>query len=394
MRTSTRWTVAGVTAAGVLAATVAVPAIASADPDLPPTTAAELLTDLGSAEQRPFSGTVVHTTDLGLPQLPQGGQSSSADLTNLLTGSTTLRLWSAGPDTGRVAVVGAFAETDLVRRGTDAWVWRSDDKTAVHATLPKDAKDPSAAGSDGVAGAAGTPQQAADQVLKALDPTTAVTLGAETKVAGRSAYELVLEPKAADSLVGEVRMAVDSQTHYPLRVQVFAKGASAPALQTSFTSISYDTPDDSVFSFSPPEGTKVTEAPSVEALAGSMAGGGAVKGDGGPAAGKAPEGKDAPFAAQGAGGNTTVVGQGWDSVAVVRGASGALDQLGGGSGEAAGVGQALEGAFRPVSGAYGSGRVFTSALVSVMALDDGRVLVGAVPPSVLEAAALDPTAAP
>lgn len=394
MRNRTRWAVTGATAAAVVAATVAVPAIASADPDLPPTTAAELLTDLGTAQQRPFSGTVVHTTDLGLPQLPQGGQSSSADLTNLLSGSTTLRLWSAGPDTGRVAVVGAFAETDLVRNGTDAWVWRSDEKSAVHATLPKDAQDPSASGTDALPGAAGTPQQAADQAIKALDPTTAVTLGKATTVAGRDAYQLVMTPKAADSLVGQVVLAVDAQTHYPLRVQVFAKGASDPALETSFTSISYDTPDASVFSFSPPAGTKVTEAPSLDALAGSMAGGDARDGASHDGSGWAAEGHAAPGAPQGPGGDTTVVGQGWDAVAVVRGAGGGLDQLGAGTGEAAGVGQALQGAFRPVSGDYGSGKVFTSALVSVMALDDGRVLVGAVPPSVLEAAALDPTAAP
>ena len=391
MRNRTRWAVTGATAAVVVAATVAVPAIASADPNLPPTTAAELLTDLGTAQQRPFSGTVVHTTDLGLPQLPQGGQSSSADLTNLLSGSTTLRLWSAGPDTGRVAVVGAFAETDLVRRGTDAWVWRSDQKSAVHATLPQDAGDPSAAGTDGVAGAAASPQQAADQVLKAIDPTTAVTLGEQTTVAGRDAYQLVMAPRAADSLVGQVRLAIDAQTHYPLRVQVFARGASDPALETSFTSISYDTPDDSVFSFSPPAGTKVTEAPSVEALAGSMAGKGETTHEGSdePLVGQKYKGPD-----ESADGNTTVVGQGWDAVAVLRGAAGSLDQLGAGSGDAAGVGQALQGAFRPVSGGYGSGRVFTSSLVSVLVLDDGRVLVGAVPPSVLEAAALDPTAAP
>ena len=394
MRNSTRWAVTGATAAAVVAATVAVPAIASADPNLPPTTAAELLTDLGTAQQRPFSGTVVHTTDLGLPQLPQGGQSSSADLTNLLAGSTTLRLWSAGPDTGRVAVVGAFAETDLVRNGTDAWVWRSDQKSAVHATVPKDAQDPSATGTDGLAGAAGTPQQAADQALKAVDPTTAVTLGDATKVAGRDAYQLVMAPKATDSLVGRVVLAIDAQTHYPLRVQVFAKGASGPALETSFTSISYDTPADSVFSFSPPAGTKVTEAPSVDALAGSMAGGGKGEGATGYEGSHAPLKGQTTAGPQGPGGETTVVGQGWDAVAVVRGAAGSLDQLGSGSGDAAGVGQALQGAFRPVSGAYGSGRVFTSSLVSVMALDDGRVLVGAVPPSVLEAAALDPTAAP
>ena len=36
------------------------------------------------------------------------------------------------------------------------------------------------------------------------------------------AYELVLTPRAEESLVGEVRLAVDAETSYPLRAQVFA----------------------------------------------------------------------------------------------------------------------------------------------------------------------------
>jgi hypothetical protein len=46
-----------------------------------------------------------------------------------------------------------------------------------------------------------------------------------------------------------------------------------------------------------------------------------------------------------------------------------------------------------VHGAYGDGRVLQTKLVSVLALDDGRVLIGAVTPSVLEEAAASPEAA-
>jgi hypothetical protein len=41
----------------------------------------------------------------------------------------------------------------------------------------------------------------------------------------------------------------------------------------------------------------------------------------------------------------------------------------------------------PVSGAFGSGQLLRTALVSVLLLDDGRLLVGAVTPATLEQAA-------
>jgi hypothetical protein len=49
---------------------------------------------------------------------------------------------------------------------------------------------------------------------------------------------------------------------------------------------------------------------------------------------------------------------------------------------------------RPVNGAYGSGRLITSSVLSALVLDDGRVLIGAVPEPELERAALDPAAQP
>jgi hypothetical protein len=54
-----------------------------------------------------------------------------------------------------------------------------------------------------------------------------------------------------------------------------------------------------------------------------------------------------------------------------------------------GVLQALLRSSTPVSGAYGSGRLLRTALVSVLMLDDGRVFVGAVTPTLLEQVAAD-----
>jgi hypothetical protein len=377
MRNKTRWTLTAATATAVVGGTLLVPAVANADPELPPTTAEELLTDLAAAEERSFSGTVVQTTDLGLPELPQAS-GTSGELSTLLAGSTTLRLWADGPERGRVAVLGALAETDVVRNGDDLYLWRSDERTALHATLPEEGQED--AGAEAAAGAT-TPGEAAQSALAALDPTTEVTLDGTTTVAGRDAYELVLTPRAQESLVGQVRLAVDAETSYPLRAQVIARGAGEPAFETGFTSISFTAPDEEVFAFEPPPGTTVEEV-DPEAFAGT---GGHQDG--------APEG------AAHDGQQPTVVGEGWASVVVLRDAAGALDPAaaggqGGGDEGGAEIGSAILAGFQPVQGDFGSGRVLSTSLVSVLALDDGRVLMGAVAPEVLERAALDPAATP
>ena len=69
MRTSLRWAVPAAVTASIAASVLVAPQLASADPELPPTTAAELLVKVATAQQQAFSGTVVQNTDLGLPQL-------------------------------------------------------------------------------------------------------------------------------------------------------------------------------------------------------------------------------------------------------------------------------------------------------------------------------------
>lgn len=383
MRTATRFAVPTVLAVTVAGGAVLVPSLASADPDLPPTTAADLLVDISAAQAQPFSGTVVQTTDLGLPELPtSGGQSS--ELTSLIAGSTTVRLWYGGPEHARVAVLGTLAETDIVRDGQDLHVWRSDSNAAQHVTLPPhdDADDESVGSPDDataplVPGGA-SPADAAEAALAAIDPSTAVSLDGTASVAGRDAYELVLEPRDTESLVGEVRLAVDAATSFPLRVEVTARGASEPAFENGFESITFGAPSPEVFAFSPPPGATVTELapgerPAVE---------GALPGPAQPPTGA--------LSSAAPGGAPTVVGEGWTSVLVLRGVDPAA-VMGSVGGE--GIGATLLQAFMPVSGEYGTGRVFSSSLVSVLMLDDGRTFVGSVPTAVLERAALDPAAA-
>jgi hypothetical protein len=80
-----------------------------------------------------------------------------------------------------------------------------------------------------------------------------------------------------------------------------------------------------------------------------------------------------------------VIGKGWTAILEVPGVTPTADAKGQGSAGAQ-LG-ALMNAMTPVQGAYGSGRLLRTRLVSVLLLDDGRMFVGAVAPAALERAA-------
>lgn len=329
---------------------------AVANPGLPPKTAGELLAAVANAPNQPFSGTVVETANLGLPALPDTGGSTSPQA--LLTGSHTLRIWYASPKQVRLALIGDLAETDLIRNGTDAWLWSSRTNTATHTVLP--------------AGAAGSvpspttlpvdPVTAAQRALAAIDPTTVVTVDGTSLVANRPVYELVLAPRDSSSLIGQVRLALDSTTFLPLRVEVFAKGGTSPAFETGFTSLQTAPPDASVFAFTPPPGATVTNQSAPMTQPGASA-------------------PSTPSM------SPTVVGSGWTSVLVLHGATASSLSSN------ATLGTVLK-ATTPVQGAFGSGQLLSTPLLSVLLLSDGRTLIGAVTPSVLEQAATSAPATP
>ncbi len=232
--------------------------MASADAGLPPRTAQELLVDLQDPQATSVSGTVVASADLGLPALPTS-MGASAELTSLVSGSHTLRVWTDGPDRARLAMIGSSEETDVIRNGRDVWVWASDGDTVEHYVLPERDATAKADMADRLPELPSTPQEAATLVLQALDESTAVTTSGAARVAGRAAYELVLTPKQSDTLVSRVVIAMDAEMRIPLRVQVFSTELPGPAYEVGFTSVDFSTPDADLFAFTPPAGATVTE---------------------------------------------------------------------------------------------------------------------------------------
>jgi hypothetical protein len=262
--------VGAVAAAGIV---IAASAAASASvPSLSHRSAAQLLAGVGQAAGKslgPLTATVQQTADLGLPQLPQVGQ--SGDNSNLTAGTHSITIWYRDPRHIRIAEPVQDGESDMRLNGRTLWLWSSKTQTATRLTLPADAtRLPGPAGNGGAPGpspnatsGAGsgslpeTPLAAASQVLKAVGPSTVVGVQSNVFVANRPAYQLALEPRSDRSLVGKVLIAIDASRQIPLRVEVFGRGSAGLAYSIGFTSLAFGTPAASNFSFTPPPGATV-----------------------------------------------------------------------------------------------------------------------------------------
>jgi outer membrane lipoprotein-sorting protein len=349
---------------------------AAAAVGLPQRSPTQLLVDVQSSNLTGVSGTVVEKADLGLPALPDSlGGSGSSQLNSLVSGSHTLRVWYSGPDRTRVALLGARGESDIIRNGNDAWIWSSSSNTATHFAL----NDASAPGSSGATKGAmthalptltdmpTTPQQAAEQALMLLGTNTTVSTESSTQVAGRPAYLLSLTPKDPGSLIAKIRVAIDSASRVPTRVEVFAKGTTDAAFSIGFSQVSFSRPDAERFAFTPPPGAQVSD-----------------------------ETGNARTLFGGAQPQNAVIGSGWSSVLATRlppATAAMLTGTGATAGGDAAVLSTYVGMLHHVDGAWGGGRLLQSGLFSVLITDDGRVLVGAVSGDRLEQAAADPAAA-
>ncbi|MFI1797665.1 outer membrane lipoprotein carrier protein LolA [Streptomyces sp. NPDC020379] len=364
-----------VAVAGLAAATIGlVPALAkSGDPDLPKISAEDLIAKVAKSDVQQMSGSVKVTTDLGLPSLPGGGSLGSlgagaghggkpggadprAKLTELASGSHTLRVAVDGPDKQRVSIVESAAEYSVIRDGDQVWAYDSASNTVHHTTAPHDkAKAGQHAGPEQLKGA--SPQELAKKALAAVDDSTAVSVDGTAKVAGRDAYQLVVKPKAQESTVGAVRIAVDARTGMPLKFTLAPKSGGKAAIDAAFTKVDFAKPGASTFDFTPPKGAKVTED----------------KADG---AKRQRDHKGAPAELSG----LDVVGKSWTSIAQFKMPADAAKGAKGGSlgKNAGGAGALLDTLGTKVSGPFGSGHLFSTRLVNVLMTDDGHVYAGAV----------------
>ena len=368
----------------------------AAAPHLPRRTPAQLLASIARAKlPRAMTATLTESANLGFPALPDIAGSSSSPLSaaSLISGTHTIEVWYAGPRHVRIALPVPFGETDLRVNGSQVWLWNSSGQTATHILPPVAGRYvlPGAAasfskgvkpcrahvklrGSVAPTPTAMTPLRAAKRLLALIGPTTRVTVPGTTVVAGRDAYVLAIAPRSSQSLVGRILIAIDAKTHLPLRVQVFARGRSSPALAIGFTSLSFSRPAASNFAFTPPPGAHVKTV----RLKGG--GPGAMPGDlhNGWSGVPPVAGGQGPLA------GARTFGTGWLTVANVP-----VGQVTASAGHHSrhGLGPLalLLRAARPVHGSWGSGRLLRTSLLSVLLTSKGQLLIGAVSPAVLYA---------
>ena len=385
-RRFTRWIPAIAAPIAIGVGVILVPMQANAAVDLPDLTPEELLEFAASSEVDALSGTLEQRSELGLPDLsglagPMGGDGPDGDegagdgasatdlddLVSLITGTHTARVYLDG-ENARLQVLDPLAERDVYVTEADAWVYDSREQAATHVVFPDDAElealrdlarghaDETRDRLEAELGAPlPTPDEVLDRALDALDETTEVSVGTDGRVAGREVYELRLEPRDADTLVGEIAVSIDGENGVPLAASVTARGATEPAFEVAFTDVSFEAPDASVFAFAPPEGADVTEHVVTVPTPAEL--------EQWKAEAEAGAETDAERMPQ-----PVVHGEGWSTVV----------ELPAGSAPGPGVGDEASGMLDTLAERVDGGRVLQTSLLTVLFTDDGRVLAGAV----------------
>ena len=293
MKISKRWMPALIVPAVIAAGAVAVPLQANAV-DLPDLTPQQVML-LMDGEIAGFSGTIVKTSELGLPPLemssmmdeemiaemeekmPEGfeefipsiiEQNAITQAIELIAGTHKIRVYAS--EVGmRVQVLDPMSQRDFIVNQNEFWAYDARNATALTGTFDMEVSDEDKAEFEAEAQAQldqylaeiqldiSNPEAVADYLMAQVGETTEVSVGKDHRIAGRTAYQLIAQPNAENSLVESVVISVDSETGMALDVKVYSIEQEEPAFHVGFESISFETPDASMFSFTPPAGTTV-----------------------------------------------------------------------------------------------------------------------------------------
>jgi outer membrane lipoprotein-sorting protein len=293
MKVSKRWLPAIIVPAVIAAGAVAIPMQANAV-DLPDLTPQQLML-LMDGEVTGFSGTIIKTSDLGLPPLemssmmdeemiaemeekmPEGfedfipsliEQNALTQAVELIAGTHKIRVYAS--EVGmRVQILDMMSQRDLIINQNEFWSYDARNATAITGSFDFEVSESDKAEMkaelqeqlDDYAAQIqldiSNPEAVADYLMAQIGETTDVSVGKDHMLAGRTAYQLIAQPNADKSLIESVVISVDSETGMALDVKVYSIEQETPAFHVGFESISFETPDASMFSFTPPPGTTV-----------------------------------------------------------------------------------------------------------------------------------------
>jgi outer membrane lipoprotein-sorting protein len=279
---SSTWAPAGVVATLITGGIIAVPMSANAV-DLPERSVEDIIA-LMELEPVEFSGTVVKTTDLGLPALemsqmiseemvaemqesmPEGfddfvpqliEDNTITEAIAFVAGTDTVRLYVS--ELGlRAQILDPLSQRDVVINATEFWAYNARTQSAVTKTFDQELAAPNW---DDVSGSLevdlSNPDALVAAFLEQAGDGTTITVGDNVMVAGRAAYTLIVEPGTPESLVDQAVVHIEAETGLGLGLAVYSTEQAEAAIDVTFETISLEAPDASLFSFSPPPGTTV-----------------------------------------------------------------------------------------------------------------------------------------
>jgi hypothetical protein len=199
-----------------------------------------------------FQGYAQSAGLLPLPALPNLSQ-----VTDLLSGTTEMRTWYAGPDRWRVDVLGDGTEHDLYQTPQAQFTWDYGDNQLTRIVGDQPVRLPRAADV--------TPPELVRRVLSIAAGDRVGPLPAR-RVAGVTAAGLRLVPSGPDTTVAHVDIWADPVHGLPLQAEITAKGGARPAFVTRFLEVHFGAPDAAVLRPPAPRagiGYTVTEAPDI-----------------------------------------------------------------------------------------------------------------------------------
>ena len=381
MKISKRWMPAVVTPA-VIAAISLVPLQASAV-DLPDMSAEELMVMMMEAEPIELSGTILKTSNLGLPALELSSMVSEEDAERmrekmpeefadfapevieqnllseameLITGEHRVRVY-VGETGMRAQILDMMAQRDLIVSGNTVWSYDSREQVAMFAELDEEKLAEGKVSAEAELNAyiaeigldLTDPQAVAEYLMSQVGDSSNVTVGTDHYHAGRTAYQLIVTPNSEVSLVDSIVVSVDSETGMPLSMSVYSTEQVEAAMQVGYETISFADQDESLFSFTPPAGTQVIDLNAVEEQKPDLEMWMEMEEM------ESLEKKPEPV----------MIGEGWDTIIHMPAGDKALADMGG---------ELLEALMTPVAG----GMLLSTPLINVFLTDSGDVYAGAV----------------
>jgi hypothetical protein len=182
------------------------------------------------------------------------GGALTGNFGSALVSGATGRLWVTNDGRGRIELQSDAGDVQAVWSQTKLSVYDASSNTVYRLQLP-------AGQASSATDQQGSPPSLGEigDFLSKLAQHASVSDAVPGVVAGEPAYTVSVSPKENGGLLDSAGLAWDALNGTPLRIGVYAKGSSAPALSLEATDISFGSVTSSDVEVAPPAGAKVVD---------------------------------------------------------------------------------------------------------------------------------------